>query len=132
MASPEGSRSRSWCKYHGAGPILRFFAKRVFGSAALSVRPAARITAHRNPFPSVLDRFPKHCRMAIIEDYAAIASELRRIRAERQLERAEMAVPIGVLRAPTRYSCGAQAMASISPGFKERPGTIALRAVAYG
>jgi hypothetical protein len=70
--------------------------------------------------------------MAIIEDYAAIASELRRIRAERRFERAEMAVPIGILRAPIRYSCGAQAMASISPGFRQQPGTIALRAVAHG
>jgi len=49
-----------------------------------------------------------------------------------QLKWAEMAVPIGVLRVPTRYSCGVQAMATISPGFRERPGAIALRAVAYG
>ena len=47
--------------------------------------------------------------MAIIEDYTAIAGELRRVRVERQLERAEMAVPIGVLRVPTRYSCPARA-----------------------
>ena len=45
-------------------------------------------------------------RMAIIEDYAAIAGELRRIRAEHQLKRAKIVVPIGVLRVPTRYSCG--------------------------
>ena len=41
--------------------------------------------------------------MASIEDDAAIAGELRRVRVGRQLERAEMAVPIGVLRVPTRY-----------------------------
>ena len=39
--------------------------------------------------------------MAIIEDYAAIADEQQRIRAERQLERTGKAVPIGVLRVPT-------------------------------
>ena len=39
--------------------------------------------------------------MAVIEDYAAIAGEQQRIRAERQLERTGRAVPIGVLRIPT-------------------------------
>ena len=44
--------------------------------------------------------------MAIIDDYAAIAGELRRIQAERQRAQAEAktVVPIGVLRVPTiRY-----------------------------
>ena len=69
--------------------------------------------------------------MTIIEDYAAIAGELQRIRAERQLQRTEMVVPIGVLRVPTRYSCRSQATVGASYGFKEWPGATALRALAY-
>ena len=48
MASPEGSRSRSWCKYHGAGPILRFFAKRVLRLCCV-VRPTG--SPNRSPKP---------------------------------------------------------------------------------
>ena len=59
--------------------------------------------------------------MAIIEDYAAIAGELWRVRVERKLERAEMAVPIGVLHVPTRYSCRSRVTVAQLPVLKSGP-----------
>jgi hypothetical protein len=59
--------------------------------------------------------------MAIIEDCAAIAGELRRVRVERQLERVEMAVPIGVLRVPTRYSCRSRVTVAQLPVLRSGP-----------
>jgi hypothetical protein len=59
--------------------------------------------------------------MAIIEDYAAIAGELRRVRVERQLERAEIAASIGVLRDLTRYSCRSRVTVAQLPVLKSGP-----------
>ncbi len=61
--------------------------------------------------------------MTIIEDHAAIAGELRRIWTERQPKQAEMVVPIGVLRVPTRYVCGLYLSANCSSDLESGPKT---------